>query len=98
MPWDRKPVNPKYRSPEHRALRKQFAQQLKRDGFLICQQPECLNPSRVILPGHRWHLGHDETGMYYLGPVCARCNVVDGAKRGNARSRGVQRTPRRWVL
>lgn len=88
----------KYRTPEHRRERAKYVRQMERDGYLVCQQPICLMPSRVIQRGQLWHLGHDATGTTYIGPVCAHCNRVDGAKRGNARSRGVTDKPRRWVL
>ena len=97
MPWDRsQPVDPKYRSKAHRAERAKYVRQMEREGYLICQQPVCLNPSRVILPGDRWHLGHDDSGTQYIGPVCARCNVVDGAKRARARQDNPK--PSRWVM
>jgi hypothetical protein len=88
MPWDRTaPSNPKYRTAEHQAERKRWQAQLERDGWLDCMQPICLMPSRVIHRGERWHLGHAEDGVTYIGPVHPKCNVVDGAKRGNARSK-----------
>jgi len=70
---------------------------MERDGYLICQQPTCLHPTPVILPGQPWHLGHDDTGTHYIGPVHARCNRIDGAVRGNRKSRGIE-TPIRWVI
>ena len=98
MPWDpNRRSHPKYRTPEHRRERARWVRQMEHDGYLVCQQPVCLSPTRIIKPGDRWHLGHDDSGTVYIGPVCARCNVVDGAKRGNRRSRGVD-VPRRWVV
>lgn len=101
MPWSttRAPgTNAKYRSAEHRRERAKYVRQMERDGYLICQQPICLMPTRVIRAGQPWHLGHDDSGTVYIGPVCAHCNRVDGAKRGNQRSRGFVAAPRRWAL
>ena len=97
MPWaQNKPDPSKYRTPEHKAIRKQYAQQMARNGYLVCAQPVCVMPSRIILPGMPWHVGHDETGTRYIGPVCKRCNMVDAAMRGNRSAR--RGKPRRWVL
>lgn len=103
MPWSSRTreQNARYWNAEHRALRKAYAEQLARDGFLICQQDDgsgvpgsgCVMPSRIILPGMRWNLGHDATGTRYIGPVCAKCNHRDASVRGN---RG--RKPKRWVM
>lgn len=94
MPWDRSaPTDPKYRSKAHRDERAKYVRQMERDGYLVCAQPVCVMPTRIIHAGEPWHLGHDDTGTVFIGPVCARCNRVDGAKRGNARSRGLVR---RW--
>lgn len=86
MPWDRSaPSAPKYHTAEHRRTRARLMAQLQRDGYAICAQPICLAPTRTIRPGMRVHLGHDDTGTRYIGLVHARCNVVDGARRGRAR-------------
>lgn len=96
MGWDRsKPTAAKYKTPEHRRERRKYADQMKRDGHLICAQPRCLMTSRVIVPGEPWHLGHDDTGTAYLGPVHKQCNVTDGAVRGRAKQ---NTSPTRWEL
>jgi hypothetical protein len=95
MPWDRsRPVDPKYRSPEHRAARKNYKQQLDRDGYLICAQPVCVKPSRIIHADDRWCAGHDDSGTVYIGPVHWDCNNHDATVRGNQnRHKG-----KRWAL
>lgn len=98
MAWDRSaPTDPKYRSKAHRDERAKYVRQMERDGYLVCAQPVCVMPTRIIQRGDRWHLGHDASGTQFIGPVCARCNVVDGARRGNAKARGVGE-PDRWVV
>lgn len=89
MPWNRSrpggsKTAAKYRSPEHRRTRAAYANQLQREGFLICAQPVCVEPSRTIWPGTEWAAGHDDTGTRYIGPVHRTCNVRDGARRGAA--------------
>jgi hypothetical protein len=42
----------------------------------------CHYPTRRILPGQKWALGHNDTRTAYIGPVHARCNQLDGASRG----------------
>jgi len=89
MPWDRSaPADPKYRSKAHRDERAKWAREIKRAGSVQCAQPVCLMDDRTIYDGQPWHLGHDDTGTRYIGPVHPDCNRVDGAKRGNARSHG----------
>jgi hypothetical protein len=93
MPWDRStPSDPKYRSREHRAERKRLEQEMQRVGYLTCAQPVCVMPTRIIRPGEPWHVGHDDTGTAYIGPVQERCNVHDAAVRARAR----RDRPRRW--
>jgi hypothetical protein len=56
---------------------------LKRDGYLLCHQPECVMPTRTILAGEVWHLGHDPSGLHYIGPTHPRCNLRDAAQPSN---------------
>ncbi len=98
MPWDRSaPTNPKYRSKEHRAERARLARQMEREGYLICAQPECVMPSRLIRQGDEWHVGHDDSGTQFIGPVQAKCNIRNAAVRANRRSRGLDK-PRAWTI
>ena len=99
--WPKNPVrDAKYQTREHRQERARLVALMDAQGFLVCAQPECLLASRVIHLGERWHLGHDDSGTQLIGAVHVRCNQVDGAKRGNRRSRGLpdQDRPRRWVV
>lgn len=104
MSWSRRPrgTQDKYRSREHRNERARLIAELARVGSTQCAQPECVMPSRLILPGDPVALGHDATGRWYIGLVHKRCNDRDGAKRGNRRSRRLRanRDPAggRWAL
>lgn len=96
MPWDRgTPSNPKYKTREHRAERAKWATLMHTQGHLACAQPVCVMTTRTINNGEPWHVGHDETGTAYIGPVHAACNIKDAAVRANRRSRGIVR---RWPL
>jgi hypothetical protein len=99
MPWSnsRPGTDPKYRTKAHRDERAKWVREIKRTGSAQCAQPECVMDSRTIYDGQPWHLGHDDTGTRYIGPVHPACNVRDGARRGNARSRGGS-IARRWPL
>lgn len=106
MPWSttRAPgTQPKYRTKAHRRYRDSLVRQLERDGYLICTAQVCVFDDRTITsPNGRQrdglHAGHEDNGVDYRGPQHNACNVKDGARRGNARSRGVAPTTRRWAL
>ena len=96
MPWDRTtPTKAKYRSKAHRLERARLVRQMERAGYLVCAQPMCVMPTRIIHAGEGWHLGHDDSGTEYIGPTHARCNLVDAAVRSNGRPASV--APR-WNL
>ena len=103
MPWSTtraEGTDPKYRTKEHRDYCASLKRQLKRDGFLNCTAVVCVFDTRLITNpngNERDGLtaGHNDDGVTYAGPQHRACNVKDGARRGNARSRGVGR---RWVL
>lgn len=98
--WKTSTGNPKYKTREHRRERAKWARLMASQGYLECQQPVCVMPTRIINDGDRWHLGHDDTGAAYIGPTHMTCNVKDGARRGNRRSRGLpdDETHRRWAV
>jgi hypothetical protein len=105
MPWDttRTPgTQAKYRSPEHRRLRAALVARIKAGEALDCTAKVCVFGYPITNPDGRapdgLHLGHEENGVDYAGPQHNACNVKDGARRGNARSRGIAEAPRRWVL
>ena len=100
MPWDnaRPGSAAKYRTVEHRAARAAALADLAKRGSVQCAQPVCVMASRTIYDGEPTHLGHDDTGTYYIGLVHPACNVRDGARRGNARARGVIPGPSRWEI
>lgn len=90
MPWQKNrpnggKVNPKYRTPEHRAICAAYKAQLKRDGYLTCAEPVCVMRTRTILPGMQWAAGHDPSGTRYIGPVHRACNAREAAVRARAR-------------
>jgi hypothetical protein len=104
MPWDSSaPVNPKYRTAEHRERRAALVCQLKAGGVLICTATVCVMPTREITNPNGnardgLHLGHEDDGVTYRGPQHNACNVKDGAKRARARQGRRVPTGRRWVL
>ena len=67
-------------------------------GQVRCHAVLCLEErdgrSRWIVPGTPWHLGHTPDRTAWTGPEHARCNLSDGAVRGN-RMRGQRGTVRR---
>lgn len=85
----------KYRTPEHRAWRKHYTQMMRAQGYLVCAQPVCVMGSRTIEQGMAWHVGHDESGEVYIGPVHRACNLKDAAVRARARQ---LKSERRWIL
>ena len=103
MPWDpNRRSHPKYRSAEHRAYTAELKQQLRAQGYLICQAERCLARTRVITDPNGMHrdgltAGHMPDGVTYNGPEHRVCNIHEAAVRANRRSRGVD-VPRRWVV
>ena len=93
MGWDgsRGPVDPKYRSREHKQARARLIRHYRPgDPCCLCGHP--MHPPTSAL--HADHDPDDPTGKTYRGlahgslpcEVCGvRCNVVDGAERGRAR-------------
>ncbi len=55
-------------------------------GALECRAVRCLMPTRWIMPGEAWDLGHDEQRQW-RGPEHESCNRSEGGARG-ARMRG----------
>jgi hypothetical protein len=99
MPWSVGPTNPKYRTAEHRHLRAQYVRQIRAGYELRCTAKVCLLGTPITNPNGNapdgLHLGHEDNGIDYAGPQHNVCNKTDGARRGNARSRG---DVRRWDL
>jgi len=60
--------DPKYHW-SHQKLRRRLDREV-RLGLHVCAR--CGEP---ILAGERWHLDHHDSGVGYLGPSHARCNV-----------------------
>jgi hypothetical protein len=100
VPWDRSLQSaPKYKTAEHQRERKRRMAEYERAGHVECAQPVCVMPSRTLVWPEPAHLGHDDTGSYYIGLCHVACNVKDGAVRGNRRSRGLpDGQARRWAL
>ena len=93
MAWSKGPVNPKYRTPEHRAEVAKHKAQMARDGYLTCTETVCIMASRVILPGMAYAAGHKPNGHEYAGPVHRECNTREAAVRARARQ---YVSPLRW--
>ena len=94
MTWPRQATAPKYRSKAHRLTREYWALYLARVGQVDCAQPVCLMPTRTIRNGERWHLGHSDDGLSYIGPVHPRCNREAGAQKAIAVRRAKARGQR----
>jgi len=94
MPWatTRQPgTAAKYRTAEHRTLRAQYVRMIKAGQQLDCTATVCVfNRAPILNTNGRdpdgLHLGHADNGIDYAGPQHNRCNVKDGARRGNQRS------------
>jgi hypothetical protein len=103
MAWDRSaPVNPKYRTREHRERRAHYVRQIKAGEVLACTALVCVMPSRAITNANGnardgLHLGHEDDGVTYRGPEHNACNIKDAAVRASAKSHG-RGEPRRWIL
>ena len=69
----------------HQRLRAQYARMVEA-GDALCTAAVCLRPSRIIVPGSEWHLGHLPDRSGYSGPQHALCNTSEGGRRGNPRS------------
>lgn len=105
MPWDRSaPVNPKYRTREHREYLASLKRELAATGTLTCTARKCLFDSREITnPNGRARdgltAGHADNGVDYDGPQHRACNIRDGAVRARAKQDApANPTPKRWVL
>jgi hypothetical protein len=57
-------------------------------GLADCAALRCVMPTRAILPGQAWDLGHDEARTRWTGPEHAPCNRADGGRRGAAVTNG----------
>lgn len=66
---------------EHQRLREWWSEQVD-EGGVQCHAVVCLMPSREIMPGAEWDLGHTPDGARWTGPEHARCNRSEGARRG----------------
>ena len=53
-------------------------------GLVDCHAVRCIMPTRAILPGQAWDLGHDEARTRWTGPEHAECNRSDGGRKGAA--------------
>lgn len=98
MPWSNSRPNgnktaAKYRDPTYLATRRRLIAQLEHDGSGICAERVCTQRSRLIVPGMKLHLCHDETGTQIRGLGHQACNVSDAARRARARQ-DIQRL--RW--
>ena len=107
MPWSstrKAGTDPKYRTREHRELRAHYVRRLKAGEVLTCTAKVCVLGDRAISnpngnARNGLHLGHEDDGVTYAGPQHRACNIEDGARRGNARSRGADAQPvQRWIL
>ena len=83
----------KYRTREYRDAKARADKAQRRGEWLLCHQPECLEPTRDIAPHDLVDIAHDDSGTVVLGPAHRRCNRSDGGRR-----RGQVGAATRWVL
>ena len=88
----------KHRTREFRLARVKLTPVVE-SGRGWCVQPECVMPSRYIVPGSPWDVAHDDAGRI-LGPAHRKCNRRDGWFKGKGRymRRPPAPAPRRWQL
>ena len=66
----------------HRAARRHWAPIVAAGNGWCCEEI-CLMGDRWIAPGTAWHLAHHaDRSLGYRGPAHAKCNLVEGARRG----------------
>ncbi len=76
----------------HQRLRAQWKPAVDA-GQVCCHAAVCLMPSRWIMPGTPWDLGHTPDRATWTGPEHQRCSRADGPRRGNR----LRKARRRWV-
>jgi hypothetical protein len=64
---------------QHDTLRAQWKPRVEA-GLVDCQNPACLMPTRRILLGQDWDLGHTPDRTKWTGPEHAKCNRSAGGK------------------
>ena len=79
----------------HELQRKAWVHKVNR-GEAQCHAVDCLEPTRAIAPRSEWHMGHTPDRSKWTGPEHPRCNVTEGAIRGNAMRSGSLRHSRSW--
>lgn len=79
MPWAKRPANPKYHTPEHKAARAALL------AAFTPGDPCCLCGHPMYPPTSALHADHNPNGRGYRGLAHRTCNVRDGSKRARAR-------------
>jgi hypothetical protein len=64
---------------QHDALRRAWAPKVQRGG-VHCHAKQCLMPTRLILLGQPWDLGHTDDRTAWTGPEHQPCNRSAGGK------------------
>lgn len=64
---------------EHDRMRALWAPRVA-TGSVQCHATVCLEPSRRIIPGTPWDLGHTPDRRSWTGPEHARCNRAAGGQ------------------
>jgi hypothetical protein len=79
----------------HQKLRAQW-KPLVDAGRVSCHATICLKPSRQIIPGTPWHLGHTPDRSAWTGPEHEQCNEADANRRRGKRRPVTMTTSRNW--
>jgi len=84
----------------HKKLRLQW-EPIVDAGQAFCHATICVKPSRRIIPGTPWTLGHTADRSAWTGPEHQHCGAADGARRKNRKRRtpppAARVLPQQWV-
>jgi hypothetical protein len=79
-------------TPEYRRIRDAL-KRMNQQTDMVCAQPICVMPNRVIHRGDPFDTAHDDAGLAVIGPAHPRCNRHEAGKK---RHRPTQ--PNNWIM
>src|SRR3954468_7627698 len=86
------PQRRKYDTKQHRNARKRLGRDVAAGGVA------CWRCGRPIVPGSKWHVGHDDAGVAIMGAEHAVCNLSAQNRVRAARARAFKNGGRMVVL